>query len=407
MKVLWFSPTSALYRTRTNGHNGGGWISALELQLRGFKDIKLGVVFEFGSSVPNETIEGVEYFPLHYKPSFAERFKRDQRDQRLIEKALEIINDFKPDVIQIFGSESWYGQLVNYTQIPIVVHLQGSLPSYYNARYPVGISAWSKIFSRKTSWRQKLMAFRIDDTFHRNALREEKTLKSNRYFMGRTHWDRAIVEFYNPEAKYFHCEEMIRESFMSGDGWRYGSSEKVKIVSTISGPLYKGVDLILKSAELLKRHAAIDFEWSVCGVASSDFIEEQYGIAAKDVNVRYLGVIEEGELRERLLSSTFYVHPSYIDNSPNSVCEAQLLGVPIISTNVGGIASLIEDGVTGLLVPANDPLMLAHTILKNYMSSDLLSEMSDRSRTLARSRHNQGLIVESVIRVYNEIKMII
>ena len=42
---------------------------------------------------------------------------------------------------------------------------------------------------------QKVMAFRIDDTFKKNALQEEQILNKNRYFIGRTHWDKSIVNF--------------------------------------------------------------------------------------------------------------------------------------------------------------------------------------------------------------------
>lgn len=65
------------------------------------------------------------------------------------------------------------------------------------------------------------------------------------------------------------------------------------------------------------------------------------------------------KLVELLLESDLYVHTAYIDNSPNAICEAQYLGMPIIATYVGGVPSLIEQGKDGVLIPANDPFMLA------------------------------------------------
>ena len=116
----------------------------------------------------------------------------------LILKALKIIEN-NPDIIQLFGSEQWYGILVRFTNKPIIIHMQGSLPSYYDARYPAGMSVLNKIFSFNTSIKDKLMSIRIDQTFKKNALREEKILKDNKYFLGRTHWDKSIVNFFNSD----------------------------------------------------------------------------------------------------------------------------------------------------------------------------------------------------------------
>jgi len=63
-----------------------------------------------------------------------------------------------------------------------------------------------------------------------------------------------------------------------------------------------------------------------------------------------LGSLEVNEMVEAMKISRFMVHPSYIDNSPNSICEAQILGLPVVATNVGGVESLIENGKTGLLI---------------------------------------------------------
>ncbi len=401
MKVLWFSPTPSLYEQKARGHNGGGWIFALESRLCGVEDFELAVAFEYGADRECSVIDGTTYFPIYVKAGlFA---SRESITVLRLRKALDIIEQFEPDVIQIFGSEWWYGLLVDHTNIPIIIHMQGSLPSYYNARYPVGISTWDRVLSAKTSLVQKIMAHRGDRTFKYNALREERIIQSNKYFLGRTHWDRAIIELYNPQARYFECQEMIRDSFVNSQThWSYRNDGRISIISTISGPLYKGVDVILKTARLLKEFARIDFEWNICGVSDSDFIESCYGIRAADVNVNYLGVVTVDELKERLLESTIYVHPSYIDNSPNSVCEAQLLGVPLIATNVGGLATIVDDGVTGYLVPANDPVMLASMIIDKTIEAELI-KVSQNERRVASKRHNPQTIIDTVLSVYGEL----
>ena len=401
MKVLWFSPTPVNYSEETWAHNGGGWISSLQNIVKSIENTDLGIAFESDKYLPNKVIDSVNYYPIIGDFSFREKLNQSNKQSKLLSKSLEIINDFKPDIIHLFGSESWYGLLVDHTQIPIVIHMQGSLPSYYNARYPVGLSVWNKIVSTKTTLLQKLMAFRIDRTFHKNALQEERILKSNHFFMGRTHWDKAIVNFYNPEAEYFVCQEALRESFLNTkQNWEYLESNKIKLISVISGPLYKGVDVVLKTAKLLKENSSLDFEWSICGISKSDLIESVYKIKAKDVNVNYLGVLNQDDLKDNLLSSKFYVHPSYIDNSPNSVCEAQILGVPVIACNTGGLRTIIKDNKTGFLVPANDPLMIAHLIAKMWDNKEVLEKISIAAVDQAIKRHDKEIIKEQLSSVY-------
>ena len=404
MKVLWFSPTPVNYSEETWAHNGGGWISSLQNIVTSIENIDLGIVFESTQKLEKKFVNEVCYYPIIKDVTLKERFKKAPQNSILINKAVRIIKDFKPDVIHLFGSESWYGLLVNFTGIPIVIHMQGSLPSYYNARYPAGMSVWNKIFSTKTTIKQKLMAFRIDATFHHNALQEERILKSNCYFMGRTRWDKAIVNFYSPKATYFECQEALRDSFLNTkQKWIYKAANKIKLISVISGPLYKGVDVILKTAQLLKTHSSIDFEWNICGISNSDLIESVYEIKGKDVNVNYLGVLKQVVLKNKLLNSNFYIHPSYIDNSPNSVCEAQILGVPVIACDTGGLGTIIEEKKTGFLVPANDPLMIAHLITKLSDDQDLLKKVSKASIAQASARHDKQMIKKQLSAIYLKI----
>ena len=104
-----------------------------------------------------------------------------------------------------------------------------------------------------------------------------------------------------------------------------------------------------------------------------------------------------------LISSDLYIHTAYIDNSPNSICEAQLLGIPIIATYVGGIPSLIENQKDGLLIPANDPYSLAFEIIKLFGDEFRQKKYSLNSKLKALKRHNPDIILNDLIKVYTEL----
>ena len=125
IRILWFSVTPSLFKAYSNSHNGGGWIASLERIVRQVSEIELGIAFNFEDENFVHEQNGVNYYPI---------------SQGCLETYKKIIDDFKPDLIQIFGSENDFGVICGKTKIPVVIHMQGCLPPYHNALFPVGMS---------------------------------------------------------------------------------------------------------------------------------------------------------------------------------------------------------------------------------------------------------------------------
>lgn len=389
MRILWFSVTPSLFNPRRNGHNGGGWVASLESIIHEVPDIELGVAFKFSDSHFRYEKEKTIYYPIT-KGRFG-TYK-------------SIIDDFKPDLIQIFGSENDFGTICGEIDIPIVIHIQGCLPPYHNALFPVGMSPIDFIRHKGLGLRQRYVGLRSEAVFRKQAKREIKTIQHCSYFMGRTEWDKGLIDLFNPKAKYFHCEEALRDSFLQGKRhWSWRDDKKKTFISVISRPWYKGCDLILKTANLLHRFTDLDFEWQVYGIPEMCFYESKYGIKANQVNVKAMGTASSEKLVEALCNSSCYVHPSYIDNSPNSVCEAQILGVPVLATHVGGMSSIVHDGDTGLLFPANAPYTLASLLKRVVNDKELAEGLGHRARQMAQKRHSPQIIRDSIVNIYKEI----
>jgi glycosyltransferase involved in cell wall biosynthesis len=176
-------------------------------------------------------------------------------------------------------------------------------------------------------------------------------------------------------------------------------------LSTGGGDYRKGPDMLLKTAKILKE-LKFDFEWLVAGGMPDDlrkFVEKKCRCSFESCNVRFIGFVDSDRLSDLLCSSMVYVHTAYMENSPNSICEAQLLGVPVVSTNVGGISSLVRDGIDGLLVPSNDPWTMAHSIVRLINDKPLMKTMSENSSSFARKRHDDNNIKEQLLTAYREI----
>ena len=92
-----------------------------------------------------------------------------------------------------------------------------------------------------------------------------------------------------------------------------------------------------------------------------------------------------------------------MDNSPNSICEAQIIGIPVITTYVGGIPSLVKNKETGILVPSNEPHTLAMEIIKLSRNTELMNRLSDNERQTAGARHNPDTIKNTLTEIYRTI----
>jgi len=318
----------------------------------------------------------------------------------------QAVSDFKPDIIQIFGSENPFGLIIKNLNIPVIIHIQGYL-LVWKVKWFTAISRWEQF--RYESLKNLLImqgSYHEYNIFMKRAEREAIILKNCRYFMGRTDFDKKIISLLSPDSKYFHCEEFIRKDFFERS-WNFPLGGLVKCVSILKATSYKGIELLVETSLILKQYSAFPVEFSICGVSEEEeiiaIIKKKYRKETDFSNVRFLGRLSSLELVDQLCSSNFYVHPSYIENSPNSVCEAMALGMPVISTNVGGINSMITDKKEGLLVQEGEPYSLAAAIVElinNYEAANLLG-IKARERSL--KRNDSEKIMAQLLNIYNTI----
>ena len=93
--------------------------------------------------------------------------------------------------------------------------------------------------------------------------------------------------------------------------------------------------------------------------------------------VRFAGRLDRDAMAALYRSADIVLNPSLADNMPNSVLESLASGVPVVTTNVGGVPYIVQDGVTALLVPPADPQAMAAACLKILQSDDLWRQLSD------------------------------
>ena len=123
-------------------------------------------------------------------------------------------------------------------------------------------------------------------------------------------------------------------------------------------------------------------------------------IGPADVACR--GMLGAPELAQLFGEAVCLLHPSYVDNSPNSVCEAQVAGLPVVVSDVGGVRSLVEDEATGLLCTLA-PASIAAQALRLLRAPALRQRLAAQAAAVARPRHDPAVIVARTLAIYREV----
>lgn len=416
MKVLWFtnSPSSGESFLKENTI-GRGWIGALEAQLIKIPSVELAISFPLDYQMESFTINSTSYFPIHIPDKknkvekIINRWKKPLQDESQIQLYLQVIDKFKPDVIHIFGTEDAFGLMIPNTSVPCVIHLQGNLTICDHMWYS-GLTALDVIkYSRKWPLIKGFGLFHNYWMNKKEAKRERQIFKAAKFFMGRTDWDRRVTSVLSPHSQYFHCDEMIRPQFYCNEWLPKKNDNTLNLISVIRKNIYKGIETIFECKRLLNElNLNRKISWKIAGINCNDeislLVEKKYKSTFRDNEINLMGSLSEKELIIELLGADIFIHPSHIDNSPNCVCEAMLVGMPIISTFAGGIPSIIENKKEGLLVQDGDPFALAGCIKELTENNNLAIELAKNARLKAVERHSPDKILKDLLNIYSSLQ---
>jgi glycosyltransferase involved in cell wall biosynthesis len=408
MKVLWFSLSPGLGSAHLNdNYKGLGWMKALEKNIQ--DKVELSIVFYQDRFIEPFTLGPTKYFPVNrYKHGKFSKAKRRLfngiEDEDDVKTFVNIVNEVKPDLIHVHGTEGPFGLVQKFVDIPAVVSIQGTITVVRHKYF----SAISYLNILRFSGLKDLLFFRsfvhVYKEFAKKTAREHEIYAHSKHFIGRTAWDRRVTLVLAPAAEYYHNDEILQGSFYKHQ-WNNKLDAKL-ILFTTNGPnIYKGIETLLDCAHLLDG-IHINYEWHVAGLNRND---ELVKIASKSIgtpvsnNIKFMGKLDEELLSQALLKAHIYISVSHIENSPNSLCEAQILGVPCIATFAGGTNTLLEDGTDGILIQDGDPYAMAGAIIEIKNNFDKAIVYGENSRKKALKRHDPEKITNDLLDIYKTI----
>ena len=414
MKLLWLcNMAPGVVKEKLTGKVGSGglWVDHVLRDLRQ-QPLTIHILCP-GNGARGELDETCSYatfkagLPYEYLPEVEASFRRE-------------LSDFQPDVIHIWGTEYAHtlamvhaaeaAGLLDHT----VVSIQG-LCSVYTGHYAEGVP---EAVQKRYTLRDLLRRDNIRQQQKKFALRgdlEVKALKKVRHVIGRTDWDRACVAQVNPNAEYHFCNETLRQSFYE-DHWQYETCQKHRIFASSCAYPVKGFHYLLEAfAEVVKAYpdatlavpgrSFLPGDWK--GKLRQGSYEAYMAALAKkyhlEERIAFLGRLSAEQMKAEYLKANVFALPSTIENSPNSLGEAMLLGVPCVSGNVGGVTNLITHGKEGFVYQSSAAYMLAFYVKEFFAMEEKAEAMGRAARDHASKTHEPEKNLQDLIRIYQEL----
>lgn len=342
----------------------------------------------------------------------------EQYDERMEGRFREIIEDFKPDMVHIFGTEFPHTlAMVRAYGCPerTLIGIQGlcfACAEAYMADLP------KSVISRKTfrDWLKKDGILEQQEKFRIRGEREKEALKGALHITGRTAFDREETEKINGKARYHFMNETMREPFYSGM-WQMEDSRPHRIFLSQGDYPLKGFHYVLAALpEIMAHYPETCVYVAGNSVISNRTLKDKIKVSSYgkyllelikslrlEGHVKVLGRLSAGEMKKEFLKSSLFICPSSLENSPNSMGEAMLLGVPVVAARTGGIPSMIEDGKEGLLYEAGNVAQLAECVLRTWDEPEKALRRAQAARERAMDAHNGDKNFKRLLEIYREI----
>lgn len=397
-----------------------GWISGILMRLSKEKEkIELGICYPAADSfeeTKRDVIVGNNKKITCY--GFAEDTVNPEKyGGKALEKRLEeIIQDFRPEVLHIFGTE--FGHALAAAKAfnkpsRTLVGLQGVISECakeYMADLPVEVQ---KSVSFRDWLKQDSMKQQQEKFFVRGE-REKEILRLCGNVTGRTAFDKAAAKKMNSHIKYFFMNETMRGEFYEGK-WNYGTCVKHRIFFSQADYPLKGFHYLLQALEQVKEKYP-DVTVAVAGNSLVNYktVKDKIKISAYGKYLRkyikkldledkiiFWGRLSAEEMKEQYLLCNTFVCASSLENSPNSVGEAMLLGTPVVASYTGGIPSMLEHEKEGLLFEKGNTKALAEAIICTWESYSTVMTITENARIRARKTHNADENYQKLLEIYS------
>ncbi len=328
------------------------------------------------------------------------------------------LREINPELVHIWGSEYVHTLcMVNAFGCPerTVISIQGiisAIAEHYTDGLPKSVihHMTFRDFIRRDGIEQQ------KEKFLKRGAFEKEALSKVGHVAGRTDWDYKALMRINPNLQYHHGREFLRDAFYAAPKWNYETCEKQTIFMSQADYPIKGMHIALSTMKAVKavfpgiklylagnNMFPITVKDRIKQSSYSKYIEKlilEYGLST---NVVFLGHLTEDEMIEQYLKANVFLQASLIENSPNSLGEAMMLGVPCVASKVGGTESILPVDETGMMYEPKSVNEAIKEIIAIFQGGEKLNMLSDRLRLHASKIYQREEGYKEYLTMYREV----
>ncbi|WP_169921793.1 glycosyltransferase family 4 protein [Spirosoma rigui] len=380
MNILWLANT----QHPSKADHPTPWVTALANGLMATGNVTINIVtYNQYISHDDELVrDGVKYTFLKVPKDKWDMMRGYTQRIRVVKNYLKDIAG-RYDLLHIHGAEQQYQVMGSDLRLPKVLSAQGFIRECY------------KYLPRKPEYRH--LSWLIAGYY------EKRYLPTVKHFICRTHWDKSIIRDMQPRAVVHHNWELMRPEFYQPIDRALGRHRNAVLFVGGTNNL-KGIREALQVVDKLRRTEPVRLIVTGGG-SKAQLLQLATSLSLTNLPpeaIEHRGMLTAAQLWDVYHEAFCLLHPSYIDNSPNSVCEAQLAGLPVVASNVGGVSSLVEHEVTGMLTSLQVNELLRAT-QQLWESRDLRAQIINQARAVSEERFDRHKIITNTEAIYQKV----
>lgn len=395
MRVIWIMSRPLLGTLGTPKQNHtGSWVDAAFDGLKDNHYIEIHAIYMAKGC--NEQIEQISRHFAYKLPK--ERYSNinNLEPWKTLEKRIN------PDLIMVWGSEQGIAlaPVMAFKNIPRVIYIQGLLNNIV-VNFNGGMSTFEimKSFCWLDLFRLKWIPI-LKARYGKRAKTELKLLNQVDAVILENDWCAGQIRTLAPQCKIYKSLLPIKKEFFNYD-WDIDLIERHTIFTNAGGlplkghhTLFKALSFVVKKypdTTLLIPGNPIDcstFKKRMRTIGYHRYLNyllKKYGIQN---NVKYLGVLPSfDDMAIQCKKCNVFVVPSYVENHSSSLIEAMIVGAPCVSTYVGGVQNMVQNGENALVYNPTDAVALADDIIQIFEKDDLAIKLSKNAKLIRLKRN--------------------
>ena len=416
MKILWLINSEIPCISEDEGVRKNmvneGWVTGMMSALTENPEICLTVLYPQSRSREPERrrMGGIQV--IGYFRDWAAGFYREE----LTRTFAGFLREENPDVIHVMGTEFPHSlsmcQAAGEAGMPerVVLSMQGVISKCAEA-YCLYLPWWVRYGMTLRDLRRGNVRAQQKE-FARRGVYEIQALSMAKHVIGRTEWDRACAKQINPEITYHFNNEVLRPGFYENQWSLEDCTRHTLFLSQGSYPI-KGLHMAIHGLAVIKKQ----YPDVVLKIAGDNILLRagwrrslypnyiarlirRYGLQD---NVVFLDKQDEQAMIRQMKQAQVLISTSVLENSPNSVGEAMILGMPVVSSDVGGVKNFIRHGENGFVYPSDEPYMMAEYVMELFRQDDLARAVGQKARQAALEIFDRQTNAAALAEIYRTI----